>query len=126
VDLPKTILNILGVREKLHPEIFQGYDVTSVLNDPNKKVRERILIEHDEEIASDRIFRVRTLITEKHRLSLYDGHENFGDIFDYESDPSEVENLWSKNRELKNELIEEQLREIIRLRPRLPKRDAYN
>jgi len=126
VDLPKTILNILGVKEKFHPETFQGYDITPVLNDPNKKVRKRVLIEHDEEIASDRIFRVRTLITEKHRLSLYDGYENFGDIFDYESDPSEIDNLWSKNRDLKNKLVEEQLREIIRLRPRLPKRAAYN
>ncbi|MFX1444968.1 MAG: sulfatase [Promethearchaeota archaeon] len=126
VDLPKTILNMLGVRKSLHPEAFQGYDITPVLKDPNEKVRERILIEHDEEIASDRIFRVRTLVTERHRLSLYDGYENFGDIYDYTSDPSEVDNLWTKNRELKNKLVEEQLREIIRLRPRLPKRDAYN
>jgi len=126
VDLPKTILNMLGVRKKLHPEAFQGYDVSPVLADPNERVRERLLIEHDEEIASDRIFRVRTLVTERHRLSLYDGHEIFGDIFDYENDPSEVDNLWSKNRELKNKLVEEQLREIIRLRPRLPQRDAYN
>ncbi|MBY9008637.1 MAG: sulfatase-like hydrolase/transferase [Candidatus Lokiarchaeota archaeon] len=126
VDLPKTILNILGVKEKLHPEAFQGYDITPILNDPNKKVRERVLIEHDEEIAADRIFRVRTLITERHRLSLYDDYVNMGEIFDYESDPSEIDNLWSKDREIKNKLVEEQLREIIHLRPRLPKRDAYN
>ena len=126
VDLPKTILNLLGVREKLHPEGFQGYDVTSILTNPADKVRERLLIEHDEEIVSDRIFRGRTLITEKHRLSLYEGFEKMGDIFDYENDPSEIDNLWSKNRDLKNILIEEQLREIIRLRPRLPKRVAYN
>jgi arylsulfatase A-like enzyme len=126
VDLPKTILNLLNVGEKLHPDAFQGYDVTSILNDPKEKLRERLLIEHDEEIASDRVFRVRTLITERHRLSIYDGFEKMGDLFDYESDPREIDNLWSKNRDLKNNLIEQQLREIINLRPRLPKRVAYN
>jgi arylsulfatase A-like enzyme len=126
VDLPKTILNLVGIKEKFHPEGFQGCDITSVLKDPNEKVRECLHIEHDEEIASDRIFRVRTLITERYRLSVYDGYENILDIFDYETDPNEIDNLSPKNRQLRNELTEKLLREIIKIRPRLPKRNAYN
>jgi hypothetical protein len=66
------------------------------------------------------------LATENHRLTLYDGHETVGDLFDLKNDPGEVNNLWSSDIELKNKLIEELLREIISIRPRLPKRNAYN
>ena len=126
IDLPKTILSILGVKEKHYPEAFQGYDITPVLKDPIQKMRERILIEHDEEIAKDKRMRLRTLVTEKHRLTIYDGFENLGDLFDLQSDPSEINNLWDSNRELRGKLTEELLREIIRLQPRVPKRNAYN
>jgi len=126
VDLPKTILNLLGVNKKSHPEGMQGYDITQILKEPTNKVRQQVLIEHDEEIAQDKIFRLRTLITENHRLTLYDGYDNFGDIFDYEADPYEVSNLWNVEKELKNQLVEKLLREIINVRPRIPKRSAYN
>ena len=90
------------------------------------KIRQQMLIEHDEEIVQDKVFRLRTLITENHRLTLYDGYDNCGDIFNYQTDPEEVNNLWDVDKELKNKLIETMLREIINLRPRMPKRSAYN
>jgi len=126
VDLPKTILNLLNVKTKLIPENLQGYDILDILKDPKNKIRQQILIEHDEEIAKDKIFRLRTLVTESHRLTLYDGYDNFGDIFNYITDPDEVNNLWDGDKELKNNLLEKLLREIISLRPRTPKRNAYN
>ena len=126
VDLPKTILNILGVKKKQQPEIFQGYDITPILEDPNKKVRERLLIEHDDEITRNDSFRLRTLVTEKHRLTIYDGYKNCGEIFNYEKDPGEVNNLWDKDNELKVELTNKLMREIISLQPRVPSRKAQN
>jgi arylsulfatase A-like enzyme len=126
VDLPKTILNLLGVNKKLHPEGMQGYDITPIFLEPNHKIRQQVLIEHDEEIAQDKIFRLRTLVTGKHRLTLYDGYDGIGDIFDYKNDPNEINNLWNSDKELRNKLMEKLLREIINLRPRLPKRNAYN
>ncbi len=126
VDLPKTILNLLNVRKKLIPENLQGYDISSILTVPKNKVRRQILIEHDEEIAQDTVFRLRTLITEQHRLTLYDGYEDIGDIFDLKNDSDELNNLWSMDKELKNSLLEKLLREIISVRPRTPKRNAYN
>ena len=126
VDLPNTILNSLKVKKKLIPDNLQGYDISSILEDPSNKIRQQILIEHDEEIVQDKVFRLRTLITEQHRLTLYDGYDNFGDIFNYQTDPDEVNNLWDVDKELKNKLIETLLREIINLRPRMPKRCAYN
>jgi len=126
VDLPKTILTLLGVKKKLFPEILQGYDLTPLLNNPNEKIRNQVLIEHDEELAQDKIIRLRTLITEEHRLTIYDGFDDFGDIFNYKDDPYEVNNLWNIEKELKNQLLEKLLREIINLQPRKPKRVAYN
>ncbi len=126
VDLPKTILKLLGIKERYHPEPMQGRDITQILRNPNEKVREQILIEHDEELAKDMIMRLRTLVTENHRLTLYDGYEDYGDIFDYKSDPDEINNLWNSDKELRNTLLEKLLREIVNLQPRFPKRDAYN
>jgi arylsulfatase A-like enzyme len=126
VDLPKTILNLINIKRKLIPENMQGFDITPIIKDPTQKVRNQLLIEHDEEIAKDKIFRLRTLVTASHRLTLYDGYENFGDLFDYENDPGEINNVWDKDKELKNTLTETLLREIISLRPRFPKRNAYN
>ena len=126
IDLPKTLLSLLDIKKELYHEIMQGYDITPILKKPINKVRQQILIEHDEEISKDKIFRLRTLVTEKHRLTLYDGYENMGDLFDYENDSAEINNLWNQEKELKNMLIEKLLREIIALRPRLPKRCAYN
>ncbi|MHA1985991.1 MAG: sulfatase family protein [Promethearchaeota archaeon] len=126
VDLPITILNLLNVKKKLIPENLQGYDITSILKDPKHKIRQQVLIEHDEEITKDKVFRLRTLITENHRLTLYDGYDDFGDIFDLTTDSDELINLWDVDKELRNRLTEKLLREIISIRPRTPKRNAYN
>lgn len=126
VDLPMTILNLLGITKKKYTETMPGYDITPILKDSTEKVRRQLLIEHDEEISRDKVYRIRTLVTEKHRLSIYEGYDNFGDIFDYESDPAEIDNLWFKNKELKNELVEKLLRELIKVNPKTPKRCAYN
>jgi len=126
VDLPVTILNLLGLGKKKYLKRMQGEDVSSILKNPNKKVRDKVLIEHDEEIWKDKRFRVRTLITEQHRLSIYDGLDTFGDIYDYENEPQEVNNLWGENKELKNQLTNQLLREIIKLQPKYPERCAYN
>ncbi|TFF94739.1 MAG: DUF229 domain-containing protein [Promethearchaeota archaeon] len=126
IDLPKTILNLLGIRKRYHSPYFQGYDFTPIFKDPSKKIRKHVLIEHDEELAKDTILRLRTLVTETHRLTLYDSEENLGDLFNYQEDDAEVQNLWGTHKELRDQLNEELLREIIRLRPRLPERAAYN
>ena len=104
----------------------QGYDMSPILENQDNKVREQLLIEHDEElthISRQESFRLRTLITERHRLTIYDGFEK-GDIFDYESDPGEVDNLWSKDEDLKNILIEKLMREMVSVQLRIPTRKS--
>jgi arylsulfatase A-like enzyme len=126
VDLPKTLLNLLGVEKNKHPEMSQGYDITPILKDPRNKIREQLLVEHDEELTHvnrKESFRLRTLVTDRYRLTIYDGFET-GDIFDYERDPTEVNNLWNKDEDLKSNLIEKLMREIINVQLRIPKRKS--
>jgi arylsulfatase A-like enzyme len=125
IDLPKTILSLLGIREKYHLKRMQGYDFSEVLENPEKKLRDQILIEHDEEISKDKVMRLRTLVTENYRYTFYDNLSNFGDIYNLNSDPYEMNNLW-KDEKLRNQLKTSMLREIIKLYPRYPERAAYN
>lgn len=125
VDLPKTILSLLGIREKYHPERMQGYDYSEVLENPNKELRNQILIEHDEEISKDKVMRLRTLVTENYRYTLYESVSDFGDIYNLKEDPHEMNNLWHDEK-LRAKLSKRMLREIIKLYPRYPERAAYN
>jgi arylsulfatase A-like enzyme len=48
IDLPKTILSLLNIKERHHPPNMQGYDFSPVLRDPSKKISECCLIIEDE------------------------------------------------------------------------------
>ena len=80
IDIPKTILNLLGIGQRRQPPDMQGYDITPILKDPNKKVRDCCLIEHDEEVNPYKI-RLRHLVTENYKITLYEGLRDYGDIF---------------------------------------------
>ena len=128
IDIPGTILNLLGVERKKQLQRSQGIDISPILEDSTKRVRDRCLIEHDEEllhVSRKEAYRLRTLVTEQHRLTIYDGFEN-GDIFDYKSDPGEVNDLWSKDEVLKNQLVEELMREIINVQLKYPTRKSMH
>ena len=125
IDLPKTILNLLNVKERHHPPGMQGYDISQTLEDPNKKLRECVLIENDEEIGP-LASRLRHIITEDYKLTVYEAAENFGDIYDRKNDPYELNNLWNdKNfRDIKFELVNKLLHENLRAQTKFPKRIA--
>jgi len=128
IDIPDTILNLLGVEKKKQLQMNQGVDITPILENPDQKVRDCCLIEHDEELLHvnrKEAFRLRTLVTEQHRLTMYDGFEK-GDIFDFKNDPGEVNNLWSKDEALKNQLVEKLMREIISVQLKFPRRKAMH
>jgi len=121
VDIPMTILKLLGIRERHHPPQMQGVDITPVLNDPNSEVRDSCLVEHDEELGNHRI-RLRHLITKDHKITLYQSLEGYGDIYDRKNDPHELNNLWDKDIELRNMLIYKLCVENMRAQSHLPQR----
>ncbi|MHA1526525.1 MAG: sulfatase/phosphatase domain-containing protein, partial [Promethearchaeota archaeon] len=125
IDLPKTILNLLHINERKHPPDMQGYNMTSVLERPEEKVRDCCLIEHDDEVGVIKA-RVRHLVTEDFKLSVYDGLSDFADLYDRKNDPHELHNLWYENdfKEKRFELVNKLLQENLKVQTKYPKRLA--
>ncbi len=94
IDIPKTIMNLLKVKKKYQIPQMQGVDLTPALQDPNKKVRECVLIEEDEGGVKVPGIRVRHLVTEDYKLTTYNILPGYGDLFDRKNDPHEFNNLW--------------------------------
>jgi len=132
IDIPSTILNLLKVKRKYHPLGMQGYDLTPILKNPSFKIRDHCIIEEDQdyEESKDRTklpsLRVRTMITEDNRITIYQGYEDAGDLFDLKNDPHEKHNLWydENSKELKNKLMNKLLHELIKLQDRTTRRQA--
>jgi arylsulfatase A-like enzyme len=125
IDYPKTILRLLGIKQRHHPLNMQGYDISPILSDPSKKIRDCILIENDEEIGTLEA-RLRHLITEDYKLTIYEDLHNFGDIYDRKNDSNELTNLWSnkKYKDLRFELVKKLLHENLKAQTKYPKRIA--
>jgi arylsulfatase A-like enzyme len=131
IDLPKTILNLLGIKERHQPPGMQGYDMTPILNDPlnlESQIRDCCLIVQDEEVGPKGPLYARLChyITKTHKLTIYEGVKGYGDLFDRINDPDELNNLWFNNnvKDLKFELVENLLHEDLKIQSRFPKRQA--
>ncbi|TXT53569.1 MAG: hypothetical protein BAJALOKI1v1_2360001 [Promethearchaeota archaeon] len=132
IDLPKTILHLLDIKERNHPPNMQGFDFTSVLSNPEKEIRDCCLIENDEEVGpkGPLFVRLRHLITKDYKLTVYDDKtqelETFGDLFNRKSDPDEMNNLWNdiNSQKIRFELINKLLHENLKVQSRIPERIA--
>ena len=136
VDLAPTILNNCGIDSEAQPRDMQGYDVTPILKDPGVELRDNCLIEVDEldsgkvdrweseAMKSFPIGRLKYLITDRYSLTVYDGYPGYGDLFDLQEDPHQLNNLWDSNPELRHELVEKLLFEVIKQQSIYPKKQA--
>lgn len=125
IDIPKTILSLLGIRKRTYPPDMQGIDLTSVLKDPSTKVRDCCLIEEDEEFPLGRKgikVRLRHLVTDEYKLTLYENLRGYGDLYSRKNDPEEMNNLWNSHKELRYELVEQLFHENLKAQSRYPKR----
>jgi arylsulfatase A-like enzyme len=61
-------------------------------------------------------FRARSLITQDHRLTIYEGAE-WGELYDFRQDPDESNNLWeiSSSHEIRCDLTEKLVRKMMEL-----------
>jgi arylsulfatase A-like enzyme len=94
VDLAQTILHLAEL-EPYHG--IQGHTLVPLLHDANATVHEHLLIEDDGQRplkGTDRLIRLRTLLTPEWRLTYYDGFA-FGELYNMADDPLEHHNLWS-------------------------------
>ena len=125
IDYPKTILSLLGIKERHHPSDMQGYDITPILKEPNTKIRDCCFIENDEEVGHF-TERIRHLITEDYKLTIYESMPEFGDLYDRKNDPHELKNLWNDNdyKDIRFKLVNKLLHENLKAQTKYPKRIA--
>ena len=139
VDLAPTILNLSNIDKKAIPLDIQGIDITPALKDPSVKMRDSCLIEVDESDISAKNqptksgltafvghleMRLKSLVTERYTLTVYNKLHGYGDLFDRKNDPDEVNNLWYSNPELRLELLDKLVHEIINAQSLYPKKQS--
>lgn len=104
VDLAPTILDRAGV---LPWHGIQGESLTGCL-DRDEHLRDGVLVEFNDampRMGFERPARVRTLVTDDARLSIYAG-EDWGELYDRRTDPNDTNNLWEspEHADLRGEL----------------------
>ena len=109
VDIAPTVLARAGL-PLLHG--MQGRDLLA-----DHAPRQGLVIEEESQrgdFGLDRRLRMRTWRTKNHRLTIYDGQE-WGELYDLQSDPHELRNLWSEpaHKNLRSELVEQLLRAML-------------
>jgi len=140
VDLAPTILNLSNIKKNKIPLDMQGIDITPILKDPSEKIRDSCLIEVDEadirmkaqsaqenplsKVFTNSSLRLKSVVTERYTLTVYNNLPGYGDLFDRKNDPDEVNNLWYSNPELRLELLDKLVHEIISAQSLYPKKQG--
>ena len=113
LDFAPTILDIAGVpipegnkppemAWSHEPEPWPGRSLVPILTGEETGTSGMALVEDDQD---DLGFRLRTLVTERYRLTAYSG-QPYGELFDLQEDPGEIRNLWDdpEHRALRDDL----------------------
>ena len=66
------------------------------------------------------------MVTDKYRITIRQGYNHFGEIYDLKNDPIEMNNIWFDDnfKELKFNLLNKLTQELLNLQSRLPKKQA--
>ena len=115
IDIAPTILARAGIQP------FNGMQGRDLHTTPPP---EAVIIEEDSQrtmTGFERPQRVRTVVTQQHRMSLREG-ETWNELYDLAADPGETENLYDRpaGRAARTNLTEIMLRRMIALQDRSP------
>lgn len=113
IDIAPTILARSGIAP------YHGLQGRSLLPcmDGRAAVQDELLIEYQDNRARQGFTRpacVRTLLTQRHRLSVYKD-EAWGELYDHETDPDETHNLWDSpdHQTLRSSLTQQLLHKML-------------
>ncbi|MFR9708118.1 sulfatase [Paenibacillus sp. MB22_1] len=133
IDVMPTLLDAAGAEI---PYGVQGTSLRSVLAGEQDKVRDYALIEHrhepyhlniqleKEELVINKgreEWHMKTIVTDRYRLS-YIPSAQYGELYDHQTDPDELNNLWDKFPELRVQLQLQLLDSLIETEEVLPRR----
>jgi arylsulfatase A-like enzyme len=125
IDIAPTIL----ARAGLAPfNGMQGASLLELIAGTRDGLRDAMLIEEEGQRVymgfSSRV-RLRSLITERHRLSVYDGVP-WAELYDRQEDPHERLNLWADpgSRDLRADMQDRMIREMLALSDTSPRPSA--
>ena len=125
LDLAPTILDLCGVAipqgseateplRPLHRQLppWPGHSLRSILEGRQETVRHATVIDGAQETCEGLC--MRTLVTERYRLTWYAG-QRYGEMFDLQEDSQELHNLWSEPgcQTLRQELTAELLEQVL-------------
>ena len=115
IDIPATILARAGIQPF---NGMQGRDLLSV------ESPEAVIVEEDSQrtmTGFDKPQRVRTVVTERYRMSLREG-EDWNELYDLVEDPHEINNVYDDPEfaAVRNEVTAIMLRKTIELQDRAP------
>ena len=99
VDLPQSFLNVCGIPA---PRTMTGVDQSAVWLGREPSKREFALVENHHQPTT---IHLRTYVDRRYKITVY-WNRDYGEIFDLEKDPGEINNLWNapEARELKADL----------------------
>lgn len=134
LDFAPTVLDLCGVpipQGDVPPESeaprmlppWPGLSLVPQLTQADAPARDAVLVENDEDYLG---LRLRTLITERYKLTIYAG-QPFGELFDLQDDPGE---LWNRFDDPAYHAVREELRarlldELVLTDSRLPRRLSH-
>ncbi|GAG84105.1 unnamed protein product [marine sediment metagenome] len=85
IDIPETILELAGL---VIPKFLQGKSMVPILENPDEKINEDILVEMDDEYINEK---TRTLITDEWKMTIF---KDYVELFNRKEDPDDLNNLW--------------------------------